>query len=283
MRNMKQLFLRSILTIAAGMLLSYSPQVRGDDVVYWDSDGGFNPQVVVISPGETVYWLNIDEFFPVQVTSDVPFGDPNYFLFLLAGYGEGYGVTFNNPGTFGYHSDSGEQGFVLVNVPPVVTITNPANNAVFPDLATFTIEAEATETADDIVVDVEFLLGTNVGTNSIVDDSTAPFSASVTNLAVGTYTLIAIATDSYSATATNAITITVGSQALIVLSAPRLAGNQFLFDATRLTIGKTNVVQTSTDCTNWNSINTNVATAISATITNTTAPGVHFYRMAQLP
>jgi plastocyanin len=279
---MKKAFLRGIFSIVTGVLLLSTPQVRG--VVYWDSDYGFYPSAVLISPGDTVYWVNGDLYgFPVQVTSDVPFGNPNYFSFLLVDFGDGYGVTFNNQGTFGYHSSYSQQGYVVVNIPPSVTITNPANNAVFSAPATFTIQADASETPDDIVWDVEFFLGTSGGTNSIVDDILAPFSASVTNLAAGTYTLIAIATDYYFATATNAITITVGSATPITLNAPRVSGNQFLFDVAGLTIGKTNVVQASTNLTNWTSIKTNVAAVASITVTNAVSSGAHLYRVLQWP
>jgi len=284
MRSVKDNSLGSAFAVATGMLLLCSSQVWGDDVVYWDGDTGFYPQEAVISPGETVFWVNYDLFgFPVQVTSDAPFGDPNYFSFLLADFGESFGVTFDNQGTFSYHSNYGEQGAVVVNIPPVVTITNPANNAVFPAPATFMIEAEATETPDDIVFGVEFFVGTSAGTNSIGDDLTPPFSASVTNLAAGQYTLIAIATDYYFATATNAITITVALPEPIVLSAPRLSGSQFLFDVSGLTVGKTNVVLTSTNLANWTFIQTNVAVAASATLTNVAGGSSLFYRMLQLP
>lgn len=277
---MKKAFLRGIFSIVLSVLVLSSPQVRG--AVYWDFDYGFNPYVVVISPGDTVYWVNYDLYgLPVQVTSDVLFGNPNYFLFLLVDFGDSYGVTFNNQGTFGYHSSYSQQGYVVVNIPPVVTITNPPNNAVFSAPATFTIEAAASETPDDIVRDVEFFLGTSGGTNSIIDDILAPFSASVTNLAAGTYTLIAIATDNYDATATNAITITVGSATPITLSAPRMSGGQFLFDVAGLTIGKTNVLQISTNLTAWTPVKTNVAASVSTTVTNTAVSGPHFYRVIQ--
>ena len=105
----------------------------------------------------------------------------------------------------------------------------------------------------------------------------------MTNLTAGTYTLIAIATDSHYATATNAITITVASPAPIVLSAPRMSGSQFLFDVTGLTIGKTNLVLTSTNLNGWTPIRTNVGDAVSATVTNAAGPGALFYRMLQRP
>jgi len=277
---MRKRFLRGIFSIVVGLFIITPPQVRG--TIYWDSDSGFNPNVVVISPGETVNWVNYDLYgFPVQITSDAPFGNPNYFSFYLFDFGDGAGVTFNSQGTFGYHSSYAQQGYVVVNIPPLVTITNPVNNAVLSAPATFTIQADASETPDDVVWDVEFFLGTNAGTNSIGDDLTAPFSASVTNLAAGTYTLIAIATDYYYATATNVVTITVGSPTAINLNSPRMSGNEFVFDVAGLTVGKTNVLQTSINLTVWTSIKTNVAASVSTTVTNTALSGQHFYRVVQ--
>ena len=44
----------------------------------------------------------------------------------------------------------------------------------------------------------------------------------------------------------------------ITLESPRIEGGQFLFEATGLTIGKTNVLLTSTNLTAWNAVNTNL-------------------------
>ena len=279
---MKSEMTRGAIPLLASLLISSAPQVRGD--IYWDSDCGFYPSVVVISPGGTVQWVNADLFgFPVQITSDAPFGDPNYFSFLLVDFGDSDDFTFHSAGTFSFHSTSGDQGYVVVNIPPLVAITNPPNNAVFSSPATFTVQASASDTADDTVVAVEFFLGTSDSTNSIGDDFSPPYSASVTNLPAGTYRLIAVAIDYYFGQATNAITITVSSASAISLSTPRVAGSQFLFDVTGLTVGKTNLMQTSTHLTSWSTIQTNVAGSSTTTVTNATGPGPHFYRVIQLP
>jgi plastocyanin len=276
---------RFSLCAAAALALCWLSGARSHgEEVYWSSDLGFYPQVVVISPGGSVTWWNLDLYgFPVQVTSDAPFGNPNYFSFYLFDFGDGATVTFPNQGTFGYHSNYGEQGYVVVNVPPVITITNPPNGAIFTAPANFTIEVEASETPDDIVWDVEFFVASGSETNSIGLDEEAPFTATVTNLPPGNYTLIAVATDYYFATATNAVSITVVSAAPIQLSAPRRVGNQFLFDVTGLTVGRTHVLQSSTNLQSWIGIQTNVAAATSATFTNAVLPGARFYRVVQWP
>ncbi|MDW8308638.1 MAG: Ig-like domain-containing protein [Verrucomicrobiales bacterium] len=279
---MKRKFVSLSAAAAVAVCAVGSGRVRGADV-FWSSNGGFQPATVVISPGESVTWWNNDDFFPVQVTSDAPFGNPNYFSFLLVDYGDSATRTFPNQGTFGYHSNYGQQGYVVVNIPPVVTITNPPNGAVFTAPATVLIQVEASETPDDVVWDVAFFVANGSVTNLISVDDTAPFSAVVTNLPPGSYTLIAVATDYYYATATNAVSITVVGGGPIQLSAPRRVGNQFLFDATGLTPGRTNVLQVSTNLVSWTGLQTNVATAASATFTNALLPGARFYRLVQRP
>ncbi len=279
---MKSEMMRRAIPLIISLLIASAPQVRAD--IFWDSDYGFYPSVVVISPGATVYWVNADQSgFPVQITSDAPLGNPNYFSFYLVDFGDWANFTFNSAGTFGFHSTYDDQGYVVVNIPPLVAITNPPDNAVFSSPATFTVQASASDTADDTVAAVEFFLGTSDSTNSIGADFSPPYSASVTNLSAGTYRLIAVATDYYSGQATNSITITVSNGSAISLSTPRITANQFLFEVAGLTVGKTNVIQTSTNLTSWSTIQTNVAGSSSTTITNATGPGPNFYRVIQLP
>jgi hypothetical protein len=73
---------------------------------------------------------------------------------------------------------------------PIVTITSPANNAVFPAQSVVLVAADATETNRTISF-VEFLLGTNVV--GVVSNS--PYSIILSNLSAGIYTVTAQATD----------------------------------------------------------------------------------------
>ena len=70
---------------------------------------------------------------------------------------------------------------------------------------------------------------------------------------------------------------------VIILNSPRKTASQFLFDATGLTVGKTSVLQASTNLTGWTAIKTNVANNASMTFTNAmTGPG-RFFRLMELP
>lgn len=87
-------------------------------------------------------------------------------------------------------------GGTSINAPPRVGITSPANGASFTAPANITIQAQATD-SDGSVARVDFLSnGTRVGS-----DTTAPYSMSLTNLAAGSYSIVARATDNVGATA----------------------------------------------------------------------------------
>jgi|GEM_PF-3368642 len=277
-RFMKKGIVRGVILLIAGVFLSFAPQVRGDATVYWDFENGFSPGTIVIGPGDTVTWWNVDPYgFDVRVTFD---NSLSFFLLNL----HGSAVTFlSQPGIYGYQSDNNDYGAVIVNVAPMVLITTPTNNAVLPAPATFTIQATASDTPDDFVSDVEFFLGTSDATNSIEDVFSTPYSTSVTNLDAGIYTLIAVARDSHGWTSTNSIMITVSSGTSVTLIATRISTGQFLFDVTGLTVGKTNIMQASTNLFSWTAIKTNVADNTLMTFTNATALPRRFFRLVELP
>ena len=72
-------------------------------------------------------------------------------------------------------------------------------------------------------------------------------------------------------------------QNALTLAAPRLNGGQFYFDATGLTLGRTNLMQVSTNLISWTSLSTNVATNFSMTFTNAVGLSGQFFRLIQLP
>jgi hypothetical protein len=78
---------------------------------------------------------------------------------------------------------------LILNAPPSVTLTSPANNAQFSAPATITLNANASD-SDGSVTLVEFYAGPTL----IGSDNASPFSATWTN-AVGNYVLSARATD----------------------------------------------------------------------------------------
>ncbi len=93
------------------------------------------------------------------------------------------------------------------NSPPTVAITSPANGATFTAPASVTVTADAAD-SDGTIAKVEFFSnGTKVG-----EDTTAPYSFTVTNASAGSYTLTARAIDSAGAVVTSApVGITVAA------------------------------------------------------------------------
>lgn len=256
--------------LAVSLLVATGTAQAQPYVIVTDDGYSFTPDPVYIVAGEVVYWVD-DGSGPYTIYSY--YGD--WTPFQTPG-----GHYFDVPGTYPYYDDAADFGtiYVSANTPPSVTITNPANNAVFTAPASFTFAADASDSDADGLSDVEFYVGTN-----LVDDVFfSPFETPVTNLTAGSYTLTAIAYDNVGATATNSITITVQ----IRLTALNLAAGKFWFNATGLTAGKTNIVQASTNLAspaNWVSIATNVATSSSESFTNAVSGGRGFFRLLQLP
>ncbi|EZH74267.1 hypothetical protein ATO12_15490 [Aquimarina atlantica] len=93
------------------------------------------------------------------------------------------------------------------NTPPVVNITEPANNATFTEGTTIVIKANASDPdADGSITKVEFYNGTTL----LGEDTTAPYEYSWANVAKGNYTLTAKATDDKNATTVSSgVSVTV--------------------------------------------------------------------------
>lgn len=70
---------------------------------------------------------------------------------------------------------------------------------------------------------------------------------------------------------------------IIHLVSPILSGGKFRFQATGLTVSKTNVLQVSTNLTSWTSVATSVATSGSLMFTNTIGPANRFFQVVELP
>ena len=83
---------------------------------------------------------------------------------------------------------------------------------------------------------------------------------------------------------TGSITVSPTSAPPVInLVSSRRAGSQFLFEATGLTIGKTNVLLASTNLTTWLPLSTNATTSEPTTFTNAGTLGRQFYRVVELP
>ena len=121
---------------------------------------------------------------------------------------------------------------VLINAPPAVTVTNPANNAVFFVPANITLGASASD-SDGLVTNVSFANGAKLG-----QDTNAPFSLLWNNVAPGSYTILAVATDNSNASMTSApVNITVISNALPSVSLTNPANNSVFTGPLNITLG----------------------------------------------
>ena len=78
------------------------------------------------------------------------------------------------------------------------------------------------------------------------------------------------------------VTVTVNASP-IQLKLPRIAAGDFLFEVTGLTVGKTNLIQSSTNLVAWTAIKTNIAAASSVTYTNPISTRFQNYRILQRP
>lgn len=262
---------RTITTCYALVVLVWSFSLSAQINVL-DDGVSLVPDPVNIIVGGSVTWTD-DGTGPYRITSDTG----SWITFPTPG-----GVRFSVAGTYSYHDDAGNFGSVIVspNLPPSVTITNPASNAVFSASANFTFAVNASDPDTDGLLDVEFY----VGTNMVDDVFMAPFSTTVTNLGAGSYILTAIAYDKAGASATNQIPIFVGN-APLSLAPPRIVGTTLQLDASGLVVGSTNILQVSSSLsskTNWVALSTNVAASTAFTFTNPAATNTRFFRLIQL-
>ena len=196
---MKQGICTRSCLILCNLCLSLSAFCARADVLVNVSMFSLFPDPVTIATGEAVFWTDAD-------------GGGPYGIYFFNGWytqTDSYGLIFYQQGSYNYYDDNGNMGTVNVtlNVPPSVTITSPADHAVFSPPANFSFAVQASDNDVDGLLDVEFYIGTN-----LVDDVfSPPYSTSVTGLAAASYTLTAIAYDYAGATATNSISITVGT------------------------------------------------------------------------
>ena len=162
----------------------------------------FTPKDVVINIGDTVRWNCQESFFHAVSSGTGCTADGKFSSGTLV-TGQQFSYTFTNNGVFSYfcppHCLGGMVGSVTIpNLPPSVTITNPAENAVFGNTDTIAIAAAASD-ADGVVTNVQFF----DGLVSLGNRTNSPFSVS-TRLPLGSHTLTAVASDASGATSISA-------------------------------------------------------------------------------
>ncbi|MGH9968613.1 MAG: Ig-like domain-containing protein, partial [Pyrinomonadaceae bacterium] len=102
------------------------------------------------------------------------------------------------------------------NQPPSVSLSAPANGAIFAAPANITLTATAADT-DGIVTKVQFFKGTTL----LGEDLSAPFAYTWINVAAGSYSLTAKATDNAGATVTSAaVSIIVNTLPTVSVNSP---------------------------------------------------------------
>jgi hypothetical protein len=140
-----------------------------------------------------------------------------------------YTFTWNNVGSGTYAitakaydnlnaSTTSSPVTVIVNVPPTVSITSPANNSTFTEPATISISANASD-SDGSITKVEFYQAGNLlgFTNS------APFNYNWSSVAAGSYVITAKAYDNNGGVTTSApvnVTVTGSSNPNLALNKP---------------------------------------------------------------
>jgi len=276
MKAIKNIFRPAFFSIGIA-IFSSAMAVWGATVTVSSGDYFFSPASVTINVGDSVTWTGLPAGgHTTTSTTSLWNSSANNFTF-----------TFTNAGTNSYycipHQSLGMVGTVIVkaaNVPPTVTITNPASGNVFSAPASVTIQAAVSD-SDSTVTNVQFLVGATVLTNN----TTAPFFAVSNNLAAGNYTLSAIATDGFGEKATNSVTISVVTPLPLAISTPQssFAGFQFNYPAN---VGLSYVIQRTTNLAagNWIPVVTNVAASNPVVFADIHATNnQNFYRVGRLP
>ena len=243
----------------------------------------FSPNNLTINVGDTVTWTGQAGHTVTGTNAETLCGSSSVTTCTH---------TFMNPGTFGYecivpgHAAAGMVGRLVVNpapsnAPPVVSITGPANGAVFAAPANVTITANATD-SDGSVTNVLFL----VNANSVGQTNGAGpvFTLQASALAAGSYALTTKATDNGGASTTSgAVNISVVAPVAVSNSSPRIANGQFSFNYTA-NPGLRYVVQNSSNLVNWVPIATNTAAGSNVNVTDSfNVGGMRFYRVGRLP
>jgi len=102
------------------------------------------------------------------------------------------------------------------NIPPTVSITQPANNQLFVVPATVTVAATASDPDGSLVRVLFYTNGTLIS-----EDSSSPYGFTWANVAAGTYALVAAAQDDTMAYSTSsAVTFIVNTPPSVALSSP---------------------------------------------------------------
>lgn len=150
--------------------------------------------------------INRVEFYLNNSLLNVIPAGPSYSFGISGATAGSYAFRARAYDNLGVFTDSPTVA-VVVNTPPVVNITSPANNAVIDTSASFNLQATATD-ADGNLSKVEFYQGAN----KLGESTASPYSWPLSNLASGNYAFTAKAYDALGAVVTSSIVNIVVNQ-----------------------------------------------------------------------
>jgi plastocyanin len=272
--------------LAIGILLSAGiTNVSGVTNIVQIGNYFFNPTNITISPGDYIRWTNT---VPLNQHDTTRTGSNSWASPLFSG-ATTFLLRFTNVGNFPYYCNqhvfvtptkhpeqTGTVSVIAANLPPSVSLTNPANDAKFRAPTNLVLHATAID--DGTVTNVEFFSGATL----LGHDPIAPFSFTLNNAAASNYTFTARAHDNGGLSATSPpINVFVLTNALLT-SPTRLPDGQFRFTVQGIA-GQTYAAENSSNLTFWSPFVTNVAPANTFNITDTTATNIlqRFYRTRQ--
>ena len=170
-------------------------------------------------------------------------------------------------------------GVSLTNAPPAVTITNPANNAIFIAPANILISAKASDDDGSIALVEFFQDSTRMGAAT-----NEPYSFSWTSVSAGNYILTAKATDNLGAATLStpvAISVTNSPPAAVVIQNPAVSDGAVRFSfATQAGLNYTVQFTDSLAPVNWQEVTNFTGAGATVSVTNTTTSAERFYRVA---
>ncbi len=252
----------------------------------------FNPASQTIAPGDSVTWVNNSSTIHTSTSGDGSTGTPDG-LWDSGGVGvsssytlDGTATTTLGPGTYPYycfyHYIYGMTGSLsisnaVVNTPPSITLTNPADGAKYLAPATVTLAADASNGTGNIT-NVQFFSGADM----VGSAASVPFDLTLSNLVAANYSFTSIALDDVGLSATSAV-VNVSVLTNALLTAPTLLTNG-LFQFTVLGISnQTYATEASSDLVNWSAISTNVAPADTFDVVDPSSTNItpRFYRVRQ--
>jgi hypothetical protein len=250
--------------------------MAADWTVYMTGTDRFSPASITITAGDTVTWINIDDFDFHDATAN----DGSWTTGELD-LDQRSTISFSTPGTFGYHDliwgPAGMIGTItvkaLVLVPPTITMTSPASGSIFHTKSIINLQSSPVTTGTTISK-VEFFSGASL----LGTATAAPWSIAISNLTAKIYSLTAKVTDSQNQTATStALSITVATPAALNLSLTRSSGQSTVKLTT--TTGLTYVLEKSDFIGGtWTGLSTNTASSSTLSLIRPTSAGSEFYR-----